>query len=102
MDVRCCFIQERVIEMFLVLGPLMVTGARLIAASTEFEQFLIFLNYNPYLCQMWAEIWGFEFSSYEIELQNRVTQNDGTLRVTNSKIVIEILLLSYWLGFIKY
>ena len=43
MDVRCCFIQERVIEMFLVLGPLMVTGARLIAVSTEFEQFLIFL-----------------------------------------------------------
>ena len=28
---------------------------------------------------------GSEFSSYEIELRNRVTQNDVTLRVTNSK-----------------
>ena len=27
-----------------------------------------------------------EFSSYEIELRNRVTQNDVTLRVTNSKL----------------
>ena len=26
-----------------------------------------------------------EFMSYEIELQNRATQNDVTLRVTNSK-----------------
>ena len=26
-----------------------------------------------------------EFSSYEIKLRNRVTQNDVTLRVTNSK-----------------
>ena len=37
---------------------------------------------------------GSEFSSYEIELQNQVTQNDVTLRVTNSKIFIEILLSS--------
>ena len=36
-----------------------------------------------------------EFSSYEIELWNRVTENDVTLWVTNSKILIEILLLSY-------
>ena len=28
---------------------------------------------------------GTEFSSYKIELQNRVMQNDVTLRVTNSK-----------------
>ena len=28
---------------------------------------------------------GSEFSSYEIELRNRVMQNDVTLRVTNSK-----------------
>ena len=28
---------------------------------------------------------GSGFSSYEIELRNRVTQNDVTLRVTNSK-----------------
>ena len=28
---------------------------------------------------------GSEFSSYEIDLRNRVTQNDVTLRVTNSK-----------------
>ena len=38
---------------------------------------------------------GSEFSSYEIELRNQVTQNDVTIRVTNSKIFIEILLLSY-------
>ena len=38
---------------------------------------------------------GSEFSSYEIELRNRVTQNDVTLRVANSKIFIEILLSSY-------
>ena len=36
-----------------------------------------------------------EFSSYEIELQNRVKQNDVALRVTNSEIFIEILLSSY-------
>ena len=30
-----------------------------------------------------------------LELQNRVTQNDVTFRVTNPKIYIEILLLSY-------
>ena len=29
---------------------------------------------------------GTEFSSYKIEFQNRVMQNDVTLRVTNSKI----------------
>ena len=39
--------------------------------------------------------WGSEFSSYEIELPNGVTQNDVTFRVTNSKIFIEILLSSY-------
>ena len=38
---------------------------------------------------------GSEFSSYEIELRNPVTQNDVTLRVANSKIFIEILLSSY-------
>ena len=37
---------------------------------------------------------GSEFSSYEIELRNRVMQNDVTLRVTNSKMFIEILLSS--------
>ena len=30
-----------------------------------------------------------------LELRNRVTQNDATLRVTNSEIFIEILLSSY-------
>ena len=38
---------------------------------------------------------GSEFSSYEIELRNRVTQNDVTLGATNSKIFIGILILSY-------
>ena len=45
---------------------------------------------------------GSEFSSYEIELRNRVTQNDVTLRVTDMKIFIEILLSSYLLDFMKY
>ena len=43
---------------------------------------------------MHCESGGSEFSSYELELRNRVTQNDVALRVTNSKIVIEILLSS--------
>ena len=46
--------------------------------------------------------WGLEFSSYEIELRNWVTQNDAPLRVTNSKVFIEILLSSYLLDFVKY
>ena len=38
-------------------------------------------------CETFTVInWGSEFSSYEIELRNRVTQNDVTLRVTNSKL----------------
>ena len=47
-------------------------------------------------------MWGSEFSSYKIQLQNQVTQNDVALRVTNSKVFTEILLLSYSLNFIKY
>ena len=35
-----------------------------------------------------------ELSSYEIELWNRVMQNDVQLLVTNSKIIIKILLSS--------
>ena len=38
---------------------------------------------------------GSEFSSYRIELRNRVTQNNVTLRVTNSNIFLEILSLSH-------
>ena len=38
---------------------------------------------------------GSECSSYEIKLQNRVTQNDVTLRVINSEIFTEILISSY-------
>ena len=45
---------------------------------------------------------GSEFSSYKIELRNRVTQNDVILRVTNSKMFIEILLSSYQLDFVKH
>ena len=33
---------------------------------------------------------GSEVLSYKTELQNQVTQNDVTLRVTNSKVFIEI------------
>ena len=39
--------------------------------------------------------WGSEFSSYEIELRDRVTQNDVTFRVINSESFSEILLSSY-------
>ena len=38
---------------------------------------------------------GLEFSSYKIKLGNRVTQNNVTLRVTNSNIFIEIFYSSY-------
>ena len=48
--------------------------------QTKFPEFLAFF------------FRGSEFSSYEIELQNRVTQNDVTLQVTNSKMFTEILL----------
>ena len=41
------------------------------------------------------ELWGSEFSSFEIELQSRVTQNDVTLLVTNSKCFKKILFSSY-------
>ena len=44
-------------------------------------------------------VWGSEFLSCEIELRNRVTQNDVTLWVTNSKFLKEIS--SYQLDFIK-
>ena len=36
-----------------------------------------------------------EFSSYKIELRNRVAQNQATPRLTNYKVFIEILLSSY-------
>ena len=39
--------------------------------------------------------WALEFSSYEIELRNRVTLNDVTFQVTELKIFIDIFLLSY-------
>ena len=38
---------------------------------------------------------GSELVTYEIELQNRVTQNDVLIRVTDSKIFVEINLSSY-------
>ena len=38
---------------------------------------------------------GSDFSSHETELRNRITQNDVTLPVTNSKMFTEILLSSY-------
>ena len=38
---------------------------------------------------------GSEFSNYEIELRNPVTQNDVTLRVTNSNIFTQVLLSNY-------
>ena len=47
------------------------------------------------LCKCTTGCWGSEFSNYKIDLQNRFTQNDVTLWVTNSKMFIEILLLSY-------
>ena len=40
-------------------------------------------------------VWGSKFPSYETELRNWVTQNNVTIGVTNSKIFVEVLLLSY-------
>ena len=57
------------------------------------ELFSLFLSLDQNL--MKPKKRGLEFSSYKIELWNRVTQNDVTLRVTSSKIFIEILLSSY-------
>ena len=54
-----------------------------------------FSSLKVYSKPRYRQKWGSEFSSYKIELQNRVTQNDATLRVTNSKMFIEILLSSY-------
>ena len=53
-------------------------------------------NFSAISRKLGSGIWkrASEFSSYKIELRNRVTQNDVTLRVTNSKTFIEILLSS--------
>ena len=59
----------------------------------------VFTVKRLYLSLLVTEI---RFLSYEIELQNRVSQNDVTLRVANSKIFIEIFLSSYYLDLIKY
>ena len=56
---------------------------------------LIFMYLIPLL-------WGSGFSSYKIELRNRVTQNDVTGPITNLEIVIEIFLTSYSLDFVKH
>ena len=37
-----------------------------------------------------------------LELQNQVMQNDVIIQVTNSKVSMEILFLSYYFDFIKY
>ena len=47
------------------------------------------------MCKCTTGCWGSEISSYKIDLQYRFTQNDVTIWVTNSKMFIEILLLSY-------
>ena len=44
---------------------------------------------------------GSEFSSYEIELRNRVTQNDVIFSVTDSKYFIEDFLSSYQLDLLE-
>ena len=53
-------------------------------------------NFSAISRKLGGGIWkrASEFSSYKIELRNRVTQNDVTLWVTNSKTFIEILLSS--------
>ena len=38
----------------------------------------------------------------QIELRNRATQNDVTLRVTDSQVSTEIFLSSYLLDFVKH
>ena len=53
---------------------------------------LLYVNYDTFLNNIEG---GSEFSCYEIELRNRTTQNDVTLRVTDSKIFKDSLLSSY-------
>ena len=60
-----------------------------------FNNYLTFLYLAIYCFEMIYLFRDSEFSSYEIELQNGVLQNDVTLWVINSKIFIEILLSSY-------
>ena len=67
--------------------------------------FNIFYNFKKFLTIFNSSSdynWGSEFSSYKIKLWNRVTQNDVAIRVTNSKIFVEILLSSYQFDFVKY
>ena len=70
-----------------------------------FTQYSINLRY-PKIAKNWEKQDFFAVSVLErfgiLELPNRVTQNDVTLRVTNSEIFIEILFPSYWLDFTKH
>ena len=48
---------------------------------------MLFFDFGKILFPLGVKIFRVsEFSSYEIELRNQVTQSDVTLRVTNSKI----------------
>ena len=62
-----------------------------IGFNVEEEGSRAYCENKPFLCINW----GWEFSSYKTELRNRVTQNDVILRVTNSKMFLEILFSSY-------
>ena len=68
--------------------------------ATRFLLWTFFVNVGKFeksfdFFKFTKEIQGLEFSSYKIELKNRIMQNYVTLRVINSKTFIEILLLSY-------
>ena len=75
---------ERFDEVFFVIAVIIIL---LILPSAPDDIFYWFLLID--------KRWGSEFSSYEIELRNQVTQNDVILRVTNSRFFIEFLLSSY-------
>ena len=62
---------------------------RLIVEKRNDFQYSIHSKIQTFLSTR-TEKGGSEVLSYKTELQNQVTQNDVTLRVTNSKVFIEI------------
>ena len=92
---RYCYYDTSSVHIFL-LGTIFL----LVSFMVSFI-FHILNSSTRYLCWV-IQSRGSEFWSYEVDLRNPVMQNDVTLRVTNSKIFIEILLSSYLLDFIKY
>ena len=76
----------------ILLGPLLDTSSHISCNSVVERQLTPGARLVFKAC---PENGGSGFWSYEIELRNRVAQNDVTLWVSNSEIFIEILLSTY-------